>query len=381
VTAGPALSVSIHTRNSESRLERLVAEARRFADEVVLGVDADSSDGTFELASRIGDVAYRFRHPGYHAPARILALDFARGDWIFSLDDDEAVDRDLPGLLPELLADARYTHYWFPRKWIVQSDPAAYLRASPWFPDWQLRLFRNDRSIVWKPPAVHTGYRVMGTGAFEDRSAILHYEPILRTPQERSAKIARYRALGSSAECEAFYRTSAGPTPVRLEVPALEGNGSGLPAAPRVHAEPIPFEATGALPPWRHRIAVRAPPSVSPGNPFLAELLAENPGPLAWLPPGRDWPHLNASYHLYAGDGRLLRWDGERFPVPRIVCPGERARILCSVVAPAAPGDYVLEWDLVSEGECWFAQCGSAPARQALSVEPPRSPGAVGVRG
>ena len=36
--------------------------------------------------------------------------------------------------------------------------------------------------------------------------------------------------------------------------------------------------------------------------------------------------------------------------------------------APATPGRYLIEWDMVSEGACWFAQCGSEAARVPLHV-------------
>ena len=53
-----------------------------------------------------------------------------------------------------------------------------------------------------------------------------------------------------------------------------------------------------------------------------------------------------------------------------MVDPGEPARFYAEAIAPDEQGDYILEWDLVSEGECWFSECGSMPARTALRVVP-----------
>jgi hypothetical protein len=36
--------------------------------------------------------------------------------------------------------------------------------------------------------------------------------------------------------------------------------------------------------------------------------------------------------------------------------------------APEEPGSHLLEWDPVSEGERWFAECGSRSARVPLRV-------------
>jgi hypothetical protein len=38
--------------------------------------------------------------------------------------------------------------------------------------------------------------------------------------------------------------------------------------------------------------------------------------------------------------------------------------------APAISGRYLTEWDMVSEHECWFAQCGSEVACVPLHVRP-----------
>jgi hypothetical protein len=58
-------------------------------------------------------------------------------------------------------------------------------------------------------------------------------------------------------------------------------------------------------------------------------------------------------------DGTMLEWDGARTPVGRIVDPGEEAGFLVLFEAPEEPGDYLVGWDVVDEGDVWFSQCGS----------------------
>jgi hypothetical protein len=98
----------------------------------------------------------------------------------------------------------------------------------------------------------------------------------------------------------------------------------------------------------------------------LAEVSARNTGRLEWTPPLGWWPQLHLSYHLLDAAGTLVRWDNERFPMPRVVAPGESVRFLFTFRAPDEPGAHLFEWDLLSEGDCWFAECGSRPARAAL---------------
>ena len=74
----PRLTVSIQTKNSESRLGRLLEEVGSFADEIVVGVDADSDDRTLEVAAANADIIYKFRHPGIFSPVRFLRFEAGR---------------------------------------------------------------------------------------------------------------------------------------------------------------------------------------------------------------------------------------------------------------------------------------------------------------
>ena len=102
---------------------------------------------------------------------------------------------------------------------------------------------------------------------------------------------------------------------------------------------------------------------------FRFEVVAHNTGRLDWLPPTGTWPQLRLSHHLLTASGLLLRRDGERTLMPRVVAPGESVRLLSRLRAPDEPGSYLVEWDLVSEGECWFVECGGRTARVPLHVE------------
>jgi hypothetical protein len=79
------------------------------------------------------------------------------------------------------------------------------------------------------------------------------------------------------------------------------------------------------------------------------------------------WPVLNLGYHLRDGSGRMVQFDAQRFPVLDRAAPGQITRWICEI-APLDQGDHVLEWDLVSEGECWFADCGSPTTATTLRV-------------
>lgn len=74
------------------------------------------------------------------------------------------------------------------------------------------------------------------------------------------------------------------------------------------------------------------------------------------------------SYHLRSGDGELLQFDhGRRYFTDPLAPTAERV-VTLTVVAPAAPGAYWLELDIVWEGTCWFKDQGNATATIALVV-------------
>lgn len=370
-SATPRLSVNILTRESELRLERLVAEVATFADEILIGVDATSPDRTFEAACDLADVVYRFRLPGQLSPARMLVFDYASGDWILSLDDDESMEDSFNAILPALLRDASISHVWFPRKWIVNLDPCEYLHAAPWYPNFALRMFRNDRSLVWKPDYVHSQYYVQGTGHFEERTSILHFELVNNTDATRARKLEMYRRTSGPSTEELYSPPADAPRrPAALRQLAMR---EARVVKPIVHPTVRDLEAVG-LPPWKADfLRIDMPATARAGEALVAEVTVMNTGVLAWSRPSstnNGWPTLHLGSHLLDANGETLEFDRDRIGLPRFVRPGDPVTFMFNLRAPPLPGSYILEWDMVSENECWFAACGSAPGRTALEVVP-----------
>lgn len=385
-TTKPRLTVSIITRDSANRLAGVIAEASCYADEVIVGVDAASTDRTFEVASESADVVYRFRLPmeGQLAPARLLALEYATGDWILSLDDDESMEETFDAIVPDLMAAkdeilpelrvrGEFTHYYFPRKGIVNLQPCEFLRSAPWFPDWQLRLFRNDPALVWKPPFAHSGYRIHGQGGYEPRCSILHFEPLLCSSEKRRRKIDSYRRTGSNSAMDELDRFSS--EFIRHEArlrPAVERRPRIGPA--RIHPNVRDLEIA-LQPPWKSVILnVSLPAVVSAGSDVTGTVTVRNTGKLAWWPKagGRSAVvSLGFQWLKFNWRGKMRRRNGGGFLLPRVVRPGEELKVPVRFIAPAKCGDYHLEWDMLSQGECWFAQCGATVQRTALRVGKP----------
>ena len=92
--------------NEEALIEPLLQSVQGVADEVVLGVDSRTTDGTERIAWSYGAKTFRFDWCDDFAYARNLTLERAVGDWILILDADERLTTDGANIIRELVASA-----------------------------------------------------------------------------------------------------------------------------------------------------------------------------------------------------------------------------------------------------------------------------------
>lgn len=96
----------------------------------------------------------------------------------------------------------------------------------------------------------------------------------------------------------------------------------------------------------------------------------KNRGALTWDSSSESGP-VFLSWHILNENGDMLRFENPRVAFPAPVSPGDSA----GVAAPVSPssdglpaGRYIFEFDLVREGEAWFADRGSAASRVRVEV-------------
>jgi len=153
------LSVVIHTKNSEKTLKGAL-ESVQWADEIII-VDMHSIDDSREIAKKYTDQIFTFKDVGYVEPARNFGISKAHGEWVFILDADEEVSKGLREFIQKVSTSQDSAHetvaYQIPRSNEIWGKG---MEHTGWWPDYQLRLFRNG-AVEWSK-VIHEGPKVMG---------------------------------------------------------------------------------------------------------------------------------------------------------------------------------------------------------------------------
>jgi SAM-dependent methyltransferase len=116
-------------------------------------------------------------------------------------------------------------------------------------------------------------------------------------------------------------------------------------------------------------LAGSVPDVVSPGEEIAVPILVRNSSARTWSQPGAG-PMAAGNHWLDASGSRMLHQDDGRAPLPQSVRGGSECRLVLRMRAPAEPGRYLAEIDLVHEGVTWFEHKGSPTLRFPLEVRP-----------
>lgn len=134
------LSVMVNTYNEERNIEECL-KGLTWADELVV-VDSGSTDSTVAIANKYAHQVITIE-PGDFATIRNAGLEHLTGDWVLIVDADERVTTPLREEIEKhIQSQTGYTGFMVPRKNLFMGH---WIRYGGWYPDYVLRLFRNNR--------------------------------------------------------------------------------------------------------------------------------------------------------------------------------------------------------------------------------------------
>jgi glycosyltransferase involved in cell wall biosynthesis len=152
------LSLMAMTKNGSWRLERMLRSVGENAFEIVIGIDAATTDDTVERVRRYTSNVFLIDNPqGYIEPHIKALFEKCTGDWVLRLDDDELMSTNFSlEAIPHKVLD-EFDLIGFPRPWLVNTNPPFYVGTGRelWELIPQYRLMK--RSAHWSfTSQIHT---------------------------------------------------------------------------------------------------------------------------------------------------------------------------------------------------------------------------------
>lgn len=153
------VSVVIIAINEEEWIENCLLSAKQVADQIIVVVDDRTTDKTAEIAKKMGANVFVHKFTGF-SEMKNFAFSKATSDWIFSLDGDERISKELADQIKKVVSQPtnRYAAFLIPRQNILLGEK---VRHGGWWPDPVIRLARRDRLVAWEGK-LHEVLRVKG---------------------------------------------------------------------------------------------------------------------------------------------------------------------------------------------------------------------------
>lgn len=142
-----------------------------FREIIIINTGEKGSYPEVEKDKRVKIYTHEFSQ--YFPELKNFALAKVTSDWIFTLDTDELAQQELFLSLPDLIKNVSIEAYWFRRRTFIHKSNK-YLKYGLFYPDWQLRLFRNKKQYIYSG-GVHALLPIPQNKTKEIPLDILHY--------------------------------------------------------------------------------------------------------------------------------------------------------------------------------------------------------------
>ena len=146
------LTAIVLTYNEEENIEDCLKSISWIDNIIVL--DSKSEDKTKDIALSFEQVEFYEREFDNFASQRNYALDKVKTDWVFVIDADERVTKDLEEEIIKILQNPQAAGYEIARKNFFLGK---WIKYCGWYPDYTLRLFKSQyryEGLVHESPVV-----------------------------------------------------------------------------------------------------------------------------------------------------------------------------------------------------------------------------------
>lgn len=152
------VSAALATYNEEENIVDCLNSLKNFATEIVV-VDGRSKDKTRELAQKLGAKVIKTTNKAMFHINKNMAIDAAGGDWVFLVDADERVTKELAvEIKNKISANPQENGFWVNRRnWFL----GRFLTKGGAYPDSVIRLFRKGKGHL-PQISVHEQVKVEG---------------------------------------------------------------------------------------------------------------------------------------------------------------------------------------------------------------------------
>ncbi|MDX6254818.1 MAG: hypothetical protein QOJ11_1152 [Frankiales bacterium] len=378
------LSVCCFTHGPTPQVAATLALFRELADEIVVAIDSRVPIDQFAPFEGVADKVIRYEYAP--PPERQLAWLHAQcsGDWIFRIDSDEVPSQLLLDELQAQLAARDVVQYWHPRRWLFP-DTSEWLSDPPWFPDYQVRLVRNDPATLWFPGVMHSSAAPAEPARFVE-GALYHLDTLSPLPGRR-AKVDGYEGHGADLVGPSglgpntmYLPEDFEPPPALTDVPAEDSALlSAVLSAPavsetgetteskwdtatvvgRAEIDALWFggsENSADMGEDFYRASVEGltvPTRMTPGSQQVAYVRVTNLGDRAWPGGVSNRPRVVLGWFRVEQDTATVQ-DGYRLPFPAPVAPDASTVVPIEITAPDTVGRHEIVIDVLHMYQRWF---------------------------
>lgn len=182
----PLLSVAIITFNEERIIEKTLSAIHNWVDEIII-VDSFSTDNTINILELFNIKLFQEKWKGYSLQKN-FALSKCTSPWILSIDADEIISDSLrQEIINSIKSPKDNVGFMISRKFYLGKR---WIKYGGYYPDYQLRLFKNYIGAKFKEREVHESIVLDGKIGYLQNSLEHYAYPNLKTYKKALDKYA-----------------------------------------------------------------------------------------------------------------------------------------------------------------------------------------------